>query len=292
MVPLRPTSHPPPPPTTHPLFCSFRNTKWVLVRSLLTVLRVIPISLIRTGLGATTRGKYLVSSSPNITNFIMLYCRRLIILNAWIALLLITSSTNGFDGSMMNGLQALPQWQSAFNHPGSSMLGLLNAIQNIGALVALPFAPYLSDGIGRRPSVLLGAGIMVCPSPITRSPVTHYSIIVIGGRHCPPDRFPECWHVYWRSFSHRFRSHLRFEWRGNADYRIGLSFLPRPSNFPLQLPLVLRCHRCRLEYLRYLQDQLFLVLEDPIRSSGSSICSPTWSPLVWARISSLVGEQG
>ncbi|KAF9787904.1 hexose transporter [Thelephora terrestris] len=87
--------------------------------------------------------------------------KRLIILNAWITLLLITSSTNGFDGSMMNGLQALPQWQSAFNHPGSSMLGLLNAIQNVGALVALPFAPYLSDGMGRRPSVIFGAGIMV-----------------------------------------------------------------------------------------------------------------------------------
>ena len=86
---------------------------------------------------------------------------RIIILNAWIALLLITSSTNGFDGSMMNGLQSLPQWQNAFNHPGSSMLGLLNAIQNIGSLAGLPFAPYLADGLGRRAAVLFGAGIMV-----------------------------------------------------------------------------------------------------------------------------------
>jgi MFS family permease len=43
------------------------------------------------------------------------------------------------------------------------MLGLLNAIQNIGSLVGLPFAPYLSDGMGRRSAVLFGAGIMVCP---------------------------------------------------------------------------------------------------------------------------------
>ena len=83
------------------------------------------------------------------------------ILNVWIFLLLITSSTNGFDGSMMNGLQSLPQWQDAFNHPGSSMLGLLNAIQNVGVVAGLPFAPYISDGIGRRASVLSGAGIMV-----------------------------------------------------------------------------------------------------------------------------------
>lgn len=64
---------------------------------------------------------------------------------------------------MMNGLQSLPQWQSAFNHPGSAMLGLLNAIQNIGTLAALPFSPYFADGFGRRAAVLFGAGIMVCP---------------------------------------------------------------------------------------------------------------------------------
>ncbi|EJC97804.1 hexose transporter [Fomitiporia mediterranea MF3/22] len=86
--------------------------------------------------------------------------RRLICLNAWIFLFLITSSSNGFDGSMMNGLQSLEQWEEDFNHPTGSMLGLLNAIQNIGSLGALPFAPYLSDEIGRRPSILLGATIL------------------------------------------------------------------------------------------------------------------------------------
>ncbi|KZT23674.1 hexose transporter [Neolentinus lepideus HHB14362 ss-1] len=86
--------------------------------------------------------------------------RRLLALNGWIALLLITASTNGYDGSMMNGLQSLPQWTSYFNHPTGSRLGLLNAIQNIGCLAAYPFAPYLSDGIGRRATVFIGALIM------------------------------------------------------------------------------------------------------------------------------------
>jgi MFS family permease len=70
----------------------------------------------------------------------------------------------------MNGLQAIPQWQNAFNHPGSSMLGLLNAIQNVGGLAGLPFTPYLCDGIGRRPAVLFGASIMVHSPPITLLP--------------------------------------------------------------------------------------------------------------------------
>ncbi|KAH7925088.1 hexose transporter [Leucogyrophana mollusca] len=86
--------------------------------------------------------------------------RRIITLNAWIVLLLITSSTNGYDGSMMNGLQALPQWSVPFGNPSGGKLGLLNAIQNIGALAGYPFAPYLADGIGRRRTVFLGAAIM------------------------------------------------------------------------------------------------------------------------------------
>lgn len=78
----------------------------------------------------------------------------------------------------MNGLQSLTQWENDFNHPTGSMLGLLNAIQvrqlfthyfrnynltrsqNIGSLGGYPFAPYLSDGIGRRLTVFLGALIM------------------------------------------------------------------------------------------------------------------------------------
>lgn len=91
---------------------------------------------------------------------------RLILLHAWIALLLITASTNGYDGSMMNGLQSLDQWQRYFNFPSDSQLGLLNAIQNIGALAAYPFAPYLSDGIGRKKAIIVGAFIMCAATAV------------------------------------------------------------------------------------------------------------------------------
>ena len=33
--------------------------------------------------------------------------------------------------------------------------------QNIGSLAAYPFSPYISDGLGRRPAIALGATIMV-----------------------------------------------------------------------------------------------------------------------------------
>ncbi|KAF8655614.1 hypothetical protein AX16_002996 [Volvariella volvacea WC 439] len=91
---------------------------------------------------------------------------RLMLLNLCIALMLITSSTNGYDGSMMNGLQSLPQWREAFNNPTDGKLGLLNAIQNIGCLAAYPFSPYLSDGLGRRTAIFFGACIMAAATVI------------------------------------------------------------------------------------------------------------------------------
>ncbi|KZS92516.1 hexose transporter [Sistotremastrum niveocremeum HHB9708] len=92
--------------------------------------------------------------------------RRIVILNCWIFLLLITSTGNGFDGSMMNGLQSLPQWEKAFDNPSGGKLGLLNAIQNIGSIATLPIIPYINDGVGRRLTVFIGALIMVAATVI------------------------------------------------------------------------------------------------------------------------------
>ncbi|KAH9892420.1 hexose transporter [Cubamyces lactineus] len=105
---------------------------------------------------------------------------RMIKLNLCIALLLITSTTNGYDGSMMNGLQSLPQWNDAFNHPNGGKLGLLSAIQNIGSVAAYPFSPYVSDGLGRRSAVLLGAVIM-CIATVLQT-ASHSVGMFIGAR--------------------------------------------------------------------------------------------------------------
>jgi hypothetical protein len=62
----------------------------------------------------------------------------------------ITSATNGYDGSMVNGLQSLEIWQNYFGHPTGSLLGLFACIMSIGSLVALPIVPYTADILGRR----------------------------------------------------------------------------------------------------------------------------------------------
>ncbi|KAG1739296.1 hypothetical protein EDB19DRAFT_1908933 [Suillus lakei] len=78
----------------------------------------------------------------------------------------ISAYTYGYDASMMNGLQSLTQWNQAFDYPAGGKLGLLAAIQNIGALSAYPFAPYMADGMGRRFSIIFGASVMIAATVI------------------------------------------------------------------------------------------------------------------------------
>ncbi|KAG1731213.1 general substrate transporter [Suillus paluster] len=94
--------------------------------------------------------------------------------------MLITSCTNGYDGSMMNGLQSLTQWNQAFNYPAGGTLGLLNAIQSIGSLSAYPFAPYMADGMGRRFSIIFGASLMIVAAVIQTA--SHSIQMFIGAR--------------------------------------------------------------------------------------------------------------
>ncbi|KAF8600485.1 general substrate transporter [Ceratobasidium sp. AG-I] len=85
--------------------------------------------------------------------------RHLLLLNMMLVVPLITSYANGFDGSMMNGLQSVDEWKSYFGYPTSKQLGLFNAIQSIGALAATFPAPFIADHYGRR--VGIGSGAVI-----------------------------------------------------------------------------------------------------------------------------------
>lgn len=62
---------------------------------------------------------------------------------------------------MMNGLQIVPSWQTFFNNPSGSILGLFNAIMGVGSICGLPFAPYISDYFGRRLAIVTGIFFMM-----------------------------------------------------------------------------------------------------------------------------------
>ena len=90
--------------------------------------------------------------------------------------------TVGYDGSMMNGLQSLTTWKTYFNNPTGSTLGLFNAIQNIGGIAGLPFAPVIADRLGRRAGVFIGCVIMILGSGVQGG--ARNVAMFIGARFC------------------------------------------------------------------------------------------------------------
>lgn len=80
----------------------------------------------------------------------------LVKLNFLLLMPLLASGATGYDGSMMNGLQSLPQWRTALGNPTGGILGLLNAIGYVGAIACLPFVSWLNETYGRKRAILAG----------------------------------------------------------------------------------------------------------------------------------------
>ncbi|KAH0835885.1 hexose transporter [Lanmaoa asiatica] len=182
--------------------------------------------------------------------------RRLVTLNAWIVLLLITSSTTGYDGSMMNGLQSLTQWESAFNYPSGGNLGLLNAIQNIGALAGYPFAPYLSDGVGRRRAIWFGAAIMCIATAIQTA--SQSVGMFIGAR-------------FLIGFGNTFAANaapMLVTELAYPTYRAPLTSLYNSLWYSGSIM------HCRVDDVRFVQDQQHMGLALALTAPRSSLCYP------------------
>lgn len=77
-------------------------------------------------------------------------------LNFCILSLTLFSSANGFDGSLMNGLIALPQWKEAMDYPAGTWLGFINAIYALGCVLSYPISSWICNKYGRKPGVWAG----------------------------------------------------------------------------------------------------------------------------------------
>jgi len=71
------------------------------------------------------------------------------------------SSCNGYDGSIMNGLQALPLWHEFMHAPTGAWLGFINAIYWLGCAVSAPIAALIANKRGRKPGIYLGYFFLV-----------------------------------------------------------------------------------------------------------------------------------
>ncbi|KAK7572266.1 hypothetical protein V3481_017461 [Fusarium oxysporum f. sp. vasinfectum] len=97
----------------------------------------------------------------------------LVQLNLLLLIPLMSSSVAGFDGSLMNGLQALPSWKNKFGNPQGHTLGFVNAAQSFGSILALPFCGSLSDRIGRKNTLLLGCVLIIVASVIQAAAINY-----------------------------------------------------------------------------------------------------------------------
>ncbi|KAM5345647.1 hypothetical protein ACJ41O_011508 [Fusarium nematophilum] len=77
-------------------------------------------------------------------------------LNLCLLVPLFSSASVGYDGSMMNGLQTLPQWREFFGNPEGALLGLMNSVYPLGKVVSLFAVAYVSDRWGRKLPLLIG----------------------------------------------------------------------------------------------------------------------------------------
>ncbi|KAK4942027.1 hypothetical protein LTR10_018208 [Elasticomyces elasticus] len=120
-------------------------------------------------------------------------------LNIYVGIVMLSATTMGFDGSMMNGLQGLDSWMGYFGNPSGAKLGIMNAVLFLGIvcehrprvllslltvslistkqLINVPVA-WLPDAIGRRYTMLIGSIILITGAAIQGSAKSVSTFIV------------------------------------------------------------------------------------------------------------------
>ncbi|KAM0559830.1 hypothetical protein ACHAPJ_003778 [Fusarium lateritium] len=71
-------------------------------------------------------------------------------LNFLIVGLICFQSAIGFDSSLLNGLQSLPQYNSFMDHPTGEWSGFINAIYFLGFFAGCPIGSWIANKYGRR----------------------------------------------------------------------------------------------------------------------------------------------
>ncbi|OTB03437.1 hypothetical protein M426DRAFT_60487 [Hypoxylon sp. CI-4A] len=77
-------------------------------------------------------------------------------LNYIILSLVLYSSANGYDGSMLNGLQALDDWQSFMDYPTGTWLGFVNSVGGLAGLAAVFPVAWTVHRFGRKIGIWIG----------------------------------------------------------------------------------------------------------------------------------------
>lgn len=98
-------------------------------------------------------------------------------LNLLLLCALLTQTATGFDASMLNGMQSLPQWQQFFGEPKGTRLGAMTFGPNGGVLISILISSQLCDWFGRRRPIAGGSALIVIGSVI-QTASTNYGMFV------------------------------------------------------------------------------------------------------------------
>ncbi|EWY80948.1 hypothetical protein FOYG_15241 [Fusarium oxysporum NRRL 32931] len=107
--------------------------------------------------------------------------KHLVLLNLMLLVPLLSSSAVGYDGSMMNGLQTLPQWRNFFNNPPPPLLGAINAVYPVCKILGLVPASTISDKFGRKVPIYIGLVSLVIGPAIQAASINLPMFIVSRG---------------------------------------------------------------------------------------------------------------
>ncbi|KAK6461682.1 general substrate transporter [Scheffersomyces coipomensis] len=98
-------------------------------------------------------------------------------LHFYIFIVTITSTSNGYDSSMLNGFQSLSTWNIKMGHPEGSVLGALSNGTTFGAIAAFSIASWLSDKYGRKKCIAGGVSIIIIGA-ILQGASTNYAFFL------------------------------------------------------------------------------------------------------------------
>ncbi|WQF79377.1 Putative major facilitator, sugar transporter, major facilitator superfamily [Colletotrichum destructivum] len=104
--------------------------------------------------------------------------KHLIWLNFYCIFLAFLCAANGYDGSMMNGLLALPQWHSFMDHPTGSWLGFINAAHSLSTMLAYPAVAYFANRWGRKKGLFVGYFFLTLGSLLQAFSPNHIGFIL------------------------------------------------------------------------------------------------------------------
>jgi MFS family permease len=99
-------------------------------------------------------------------------------LNFSLISLVMFSSANGYDGSMMNGLIALPQWETFMDHPTGAWLGFINAVGWLGSAFMYPVSAWCANKYGRRPGIWVGYVFLIIATAMQTAAKTASTFVV------------------------------------------------------------------------------------------------------------------